>query len=237
MMGTIKLFIDIDNKTNLFNVDNNSLLSVDNIFKLIQRDKNEYFFTVSYNGDKILTDKVLDNLKNEDNIELRIKLNKRMKGGFGIAMFAILIFPMIFIGTAFVRLGDVLGNFFKLIGEVISIIPLIFDPPKLMNDILFATSFGINSVFKTLTKSITGSSSPEDETAERGPFGVDESAPQKCISPTFSTILLLIICPPLAILYKLGFWAGFISSIICGVMCVRLYYFPGLLFAILHVLC
>ena len=49
-------------------------------------------FTVSYNGEKILTDKLLDTIKNEDNIELRIKLNKRMKGGFGIIMFTP-IFP------------------------------------------------------------------------------------------------------------------------------------------------
>ena len=82
MTGTIKLFIDIDNKTNLFNVDNNNLLSVGNIFKLIQRDKNEYFFTVSYNGEKILTDKLLDTIKNEDNIELRIKLNKKNERWF-----------------------------------------------------------------------------------------------------------------------------------------------------------
>ena len=51
------------------------------------------------------------------------------------------------------------------------------------------------------------------------------------------SILLLIICPPLAIFFKLGFLKGFISAIICGVLCVKLYYFPGLLFAILHVLC
>jgi hypothetical protein len=238
MIETIKIIID--EKPYLFNVKNRPILRLSDINKLIKRNPNNYFLTVSYKGEKILTDEILKSIFDRENdiIELQIKLNNKLKGGFGIAMFAILIFPMIFIGTAFARLGEVLDKFFKIIGDIINIIPLIFDPPKLMNDILFATTFGINSVFKTVTTSIKdGSKTPEDETAERGVWGVDKSAPQKCLDPTFSTIILLIICPPLAILYKLGFMPGLVSSIICGVLCVKLYYFPGLLFAILHVLC
>ena len=75
-------------------------------------------------------------------------------------------------------------------------IPVIFDPPTLMNDILFAVTYGINQIFKSSTTSIKdGSKTPEDDTAEGGPFGIDATAPQKCISPTFTTIILLIICP------------------------------------------
>ena len=116
-------------------------------------------------------------------------------------------------------------------------VPLIFDPPALMNDIMFAVTFGINKVFQFAMESIKGSREPEDDDAEKGPFGVKNSENIKCMNPSFSTILLLIICPPLAIFFKLGFLKGFISAIICGVLCVKLYYFPGLLFAILHVLC
>ena len=110
--------------------------------------------------------------------------------------------------------------------------------------VAFATSerilsekFGINKVFQFAMESIKGSREPEDDDAAKGPFGVKNSENIKCMDPSFTTILLLIVCPPLAIFFKLGFLKGFISAIICGVLCVKLYYFPGLLFAILHVLC
>ena len=82
-----------------------------------------------------------------------------------------------------------------------------------------------------------GFSEPEDEDAEKGPFSLTGSDAKTCMSPTYSTLFLLVLCPPLAIIYKIGFWKGFVSAIICGVLCVKLFYFPGLLFAILHVLC
>ena len=175
-------------------------------------------------------------------------VSKRLKGGWLLpppviilAIFA-LLFPLL---KPIAIIVQVVVSFFELLGYaidfmvlMIDIIPLIFDPPTLMNDILFAVTYGINQVFQSTTTSIKdGSKNPEEEGGPRGPMDIDESVPQKCISPTFTTIILLIICPPLAILFKLGFWAGFISSIICGVLCVKLYYFPGLLFAILHVLC
>ena len=137
--------------------------------------------------------------------------------------------------TAFFKILKVFGELFE---SIIDIIPVIFDPPRLMDDILFAVTFGINKVFSVSSESAGGmASSPEDETEGSGIFDIDEKTPSKCIDPTFTTILLLLICPPLAILLKAGFLAGFVSSIICGVLCVKLYYFPGLLFAILHVLC
>ena len=94
-------------------------------------------------------------------------------------------------------------------------------------------------MFKAMSESASGlTSKPEDDEAGGGAtFDLDKETPKKCMSPTFTTILMLIICPPLAIFLKLGFWKGFVSAIICGVLCVKLFYFPGLLFAILHVLC
>ena len=129
-------------------------------------------------------------------------------------------------------------KFFSLFEDVVLMIPVIFDPSRLIDDILYAVTFSINQVFISASGSAGGmASSPEDETEGSGIFDIDEKTPSKCIDPTFTTILLLLICPPLAILLKAGFLAGFVSSIICGVLCVKLYYFPGLLFAILHVLC
>ena len=138
----------------------------------------------------------------------------------------------------FIALFKIIVVFFELFISAMKIIPVIFDPPRLMDDIMFAVSFGLNTIFKKFGESASsGVNNPEDENAEKGPFGVKNKKEAKCIDPTFSTILLLIICPPMAIFMKLGFLKGFVSAIICGVLCVKLFYFPGLLFAILHVLC
>ncbi len=187
---------------------------------------------------------IRDLLEEDDTLFISLKL----KGGFLLpppliilAIFALLIplaKPLSIIVQTVVAFFDILGSVIDLIDLVIDMVPLIFDPARLIDDILFAVTFGINKMFSVTSESAGGmASSPEDDSEGSGPFDLNKETKTKCIDPTFTTILLLILCPPLAILLKLGFLAGFVSSIICGVLCVKLYYFPGLLFAILHVLC
>ncbi len=215
---------EIDEYTNLSN------LKLDIIRKFNLDCLSKDFFLKETKTGKLLTNNLLNELT--DKIELDIIF--KLKGGVidGIVKMLMGIIKM------FTSLYKILKVFFDLIGYAFDMIPVIFDPPALMNDVLFAVTYGINQVFKSTTTSVKdGANSPEDETGPRGPFDIDATAPKKCIDPTLTTIILLIICPPLAIIYKLGFMAGLVSSIICGVLCVKLYYFPGLLFAILHVLC
>ena len=241
-MCSIKLIIDIDKQLYKINIPR-SELTLDNIKSKIQSElendkvKTDYYLTILSPYEKILTERLIEDIL-DTNDTLNIKVNNKLKGGFGIAMFAVLIFPMIFIGRGFSRLGEVIETFFGLLFNFLEMIPLIFDPPRLMDDILFAVSFSINTLFGKVGEAVSsGANSPEDENKPKGPFGVENKKEAKCIDPTFSTILLLIICPPMAIFMKLGFFRGIVSAIICGVLCVKLYYFPGLLFAILHVLC
>ena len=84
----------------------------------------------------------------------------------------------------------------------------------------------------------TDAEKPKEEPSESGPFGVSKRDNNKtCIPPTMATLIMLVLCPPLSIFYKFSFWEGIIPAIVCGVLCVKLYYFPGLLFASLMVLC
>ena len=241
-MCSIKLIIDVDKKIYKFNVSSENLTVANIKNKLeselnISKDNRDFYLTIINPYEKLLTNQVLDDLTKSTN-NLYIKVNRKLKGGFGIAMFAALIFPMIFIGKGFFRLGEVIETFFGLLFNFLEMIPLIFDPPRLMDDIMFAVSFSINTLFGKVGEAVSSSANkPKDENKPEGPFGVTNKKQAKCIDPTFSTILLLIICPPMAIFMKLGFLRGIVSAIICGVLCVKLFYFPGLLFAILHVLC
>mgnify|MGYP001179767244 CR=1 FL=1 len=73
---------------------------------------------------------------------------------------------------------------------------------------------------------------------ESGPMGLNKREKEKiCMPPTLTHVIFLIICPPLAIFFKYDFFTAIIPVIICGVLCVKLYYFPGLLFATLMTLC
>lgn len=220
----------------------------DVLFKLKSKIVKEFKLTnsikdltliVKLNTTKILTNNIIYKLSNE-NKPINLDLLVKQRGGLGIVMFGIIVMPIIIIGIAFSRGGDVLSDFIDLLINTFEILPLIFDPPRLIDDVLFAITSSIKIIFSKFSSDVTNlGSSPEDDTQESGPFGVSNTNRNAftCMDPTWSTLLLLIICPPLAIIYKLGFAAGFISSIICGVLCVRLFYFPGLLFAILHVLC
>jgi hypothetical protein len=200
--------------------------------------KDDISLLVKAPTEKILTEKLFNDTKDKcNNLEVEVLL--KAKGGIGIAMFAVIVFPIIVIGIAFAAAGDVVNDFIDLLISTFEIIPLIFDPPKLIDDVLFAITSSISIVFGRFGGDMKNlASSPEDDTQEQGPFGVSNANRNAftCMDPSWSTIALLVICPPLAIIYKLGA-AGLISSIICGVLCVKLYYFPGLLFAILHVLC
>jgi uncharacterized membrane protein YqaE (UPF0057 family) len=214
--------ININKSTTLLSIKR----EVVNTFKL--KINPECLFLITNTG-QLLTDY---NICNVSTLDVNIKL----KGGFIDALFNMLfgIVKLIF------SLFKVIGFFITSFISVLEMLPLIFDPPRLIDDILFAITSSLNMVFKKMGGDVKNLvSSPEDDALEKGPFGVSNETQTAftCMDPSWSMIMLLIICPPLAIIYKLGFGPGFISSIICGVLCVKLFYFPGLLFAILHVLC
>ena len=198
-------------------------------------NKNKYNLLLTCNN-KILNEKTICSCKS-DNLDV-IAINKNI-GGVAVAMFGILVWPIYIISKNFLRIGELIGKMFEMLAKLIEVFFLIFKPDVLIDDILFAVTYSINEMMKGMSDAVSnGFSEPEDEDAEKGPFAMTESDEAKtCMSPTYSTIFLLILCPPLAIIYKIGFWKGFVSAIICGVLCVKLFYFPGLLFAILHVLC
>ena len=61
-----------------------------------------------------------------------------------------------------------------------------------------------------------------------------DKSKEECISPSYLEIMLLILCPPLAILVRKGLKA-FITILIASIL-TYMYYFPGLIFASLHIL-
>ena len=154
-------------------------------------------------------------------------------------MFDALFSPLFDIGKGFLKMLEAVLKVIEIFGKVFEAIPTIFEPSKLIDDILYGISYGITKVFSGLVSSLDTEKNPQDKEPgddDINPFDVSKSKDNICVPPTLVNTLLLLLCPPLAIFIKHGM-SGLISTIICGVLCVKLYYFPGLIFAALHVLC
>ena len=222
--------------------------SIENKYETDLFEKSYYITWIS----KIITKSNWDSLKYCicDNDTLFI--NNRLKGGLiplpvGIIITIGLIFgilgpiitPILDILKAVIGFAKLLYDVIMLMFKMLEMIPLIFDPPKLIDDVIFAVSYSINTVISKMgTSGNTTKIDNSDDKENAGPFGVSKRERNPiCIQPTIASLIMLILCPPLAIFYKYSFAKGFIPAIVCGVLCVKLYYFPGLLFAALMVLC
>ena len=160
-----------------------------------------------------------------------------VKEHFALDPFKVFLDPIKAIGKGFIQIFDIIVKLADILIKALEMIPIIFDPPRLIDDIMYGVTYGINTVMGGVMSSVDPQK-PSEEKQTSGPFGVNKiDKSTVCISPSLSVILLLILCPPLSIFYKYSFIKALIPSIICGVLCVKLYYFPGLLFASLMVLC
>ena len=228
---------NILNKITNINITNNIFKQ-----KFAEQFNNEYYIVwIS----KILTKENWSSINNFISPGDTIFIMNKLKGGIEIDIFEPLFAllkpitqPITHIFNAVIEGVVIIKDLLELLFNAIELIPLIFDPAKLIDDIMFGITYGINTAMGGVMGSIDPKK-PEEEKQTSGLFDVNtkKDTSTVCISPSLSVILLLILCPPLAIFYKYSFIKAIIPSIICGVLCVKLYYFPGLLFATLMVLC
>ena len=59
---------------------------------------------------------------------------------------------------------------------------------------------------------------------------------KKCVPPTLFRLIIMILCPPLGLFLHLGL-RGWLHVLIATFLTVFCFYFPGLLYVVLHVLC
>ena len=167
----------------------------------------------------------------------------------GGGIFAPVIAPIKAIANGIVKLGEIAGLLAEVVINIIKLIPNIFKPDKLLNDVIYGTTMGINSMLTSLMNKINNiGTSPENKNADGsgGIFGIDDASKSICTKPTFINLIILVLCPPLALylhlgkggIYGIAPWIyAIFMVIICSGMTYYMYYFPGFLFAALHVLC
>ena len=167
----------------------------------------------------------------------------------GGGIFGPIIAPIKAIASGIANLGEMAGLLVEVIINIIKLIPNIFNPNKLLNDVIYGTTIGINSMITAIMDKIGNiGTSGEDKDADGtgGIFGIEDASKAVCSSPTWINLLILVLCPPLALYLQLGKggiygFAAWIYTIfmiiVCSGMTYYMYYFPGFLFAALHVMC
>ena len=129
----------------------------------------------------------------------------------------------------------------------------IFDLPKLINDVVSGVFVSLTVVFKAIfdliaPRNIIKKGIPKDKNEAGGFFGFSKakkngkyvnpltSNDRKCFPPTLARLTLMVICPPFALFTHVGLRRWY-YIVICALLTVYGYYFPGLLYAALHILC
>ena len=151
-----------------------------------------------------------------------------------------------------------------LIFLVINIPPLIeaafdiFNPTKLINDIIGGSTAAIMLVVRRIGDIFNPRSylatnpheSMEKQKSKEDLFGATPEVDpktgkfinpmntkgKKCLPPTIARMVIMILCPPFAMFLNSGFSAWF-PILICSLLTVYCFYFPGLIYATLHLLC
>ena len=162
--------------------------------------------------------------------------------------------PLSAIATACIKGVELLVIFLEFIPKMFSAAMDIFNPTKLMNDIIGGTVASISLVFSRIMDLINprtyfGSDPKADFGEKEDIFGKKpekdsngkyinpmKSKGKKCMPPTLARMLILMLCPPFALFLHLGL-SGWVSIILCSVLTIYGYYFPGLIYATLHILC
>ena len=146
--------------------------------------------------------------------------------------------PVVDIGVFLVKLVTLILELLKMAPKLPSLLTILTDPIKVIKDIVFGISTGIYMIFDAVIDMLFGDiRKAMGISTEQGSNDGDQnsSKQKKCIPPSVTKLLLLILCPPLALLLERG-----IHSILYVFICCILtyfYYFPGLIYASLYILC
>ena len=144
--------------------------------------------------------------------------------------------PIITIGKVFVSLQEACKKILEIFIKILDLIMSLFQPDKLINDIIYAFTTGITTMITAFISNILNIFSEQNKTSNNDNDIYSKNNKLVCTNPTLLNLIILIACPPLAILRSKGIRA-FLLILICGFMTYYMYYFPGLLFAALHIMC
>lgn len=220
-MDSIQIFIKLyNNKTKIKNISKNT--KIENIIKELNLDNSYLVF-----NNKILSKNKNLNYYNIQNNDVLFE-NRRIKGG----IFTTIVKALVKIVEFFILILTYLDDFIMIFVKLVEIIPLIFNPKKFIDDIIFGITYAIKTV-------VGGMISSMDDGTKKNPDEKEpDNVPKVCVPPSLFNLIVLLICPPLALMmHNGGSFEGIFLVVVDAILTVWCYYFPGLIFAALHILC
>ena len=149
-----------------------------------------------------------------------------------------MIDPLIDLANAFVTLGEMIVSILTIFPKLLSLFTIFTDPIKVIKDIVFGISTGIYMIFDAVIDMLFGDIRRSmGISTEQGSNDGDQNSSKhkKCMPPSVTKLILLILCPPLALLLERGIHS-ILYVFICSIL-TYFYYFPGLIYASLYILC
>ncbi len=128
---------------------------------------------------------------------------------------------------------EIILKLIKAFPKFLSIFTYILDPTKLVNDILFSIVTGAKMIYDATIGYLIGSFLKIFYFDKMNPESKKKGG-KTCFKKSLLNILILMLCPPLAIFMKEGF-ASLLYVIIASLL-TYFYYFPGLIYSCLYIL-
>ena len=136
------------------------------------------------------------------------------------------------------KLPIFLKDIILMMPKLLSLFAIFTDPGKIIKDIMFGLFTGVYMVAEATLDMMFGDirrafGGEVENGGNEGTMG--DGANAKCIPPSMVKLLLMVLCPPLALMLQVGI-GGLFYVIICSLL-TYFFYFPGLIYASLYVLC
>tara|TARA_Y100000590_G_scaffold1649_1_gene2071 strand:- start:25021 stop:25560 length:540 start_codon:yes stop_codon:yes gene_type:complete len=158
--------------------------------------------------------------------------------------------PVVTIVEAVLKVISIVIVLITWIPELVKLAAEVLNPVKLVNDGItgFFLSFKIlfSSIYDSVKDVISSPKYNKCKDNGSGLFGIkrpkDDKGKiigtngKKCVPPTLFRLIVMILCPPLGLFLHLGL-KGWLHVLIATFLTVFCFYFPGLLYVVLHVLC
>jgi len=142
--------------------------------------------------------------------------------------------PTIGILKTVVVILTLLLELLKLIPRLFESIAMLADPGKIIKDAVFGFKTGLYLIFNSILDMTMGSFADNFKHNLETNTNGERKDKEACVKPTFLEVIILILCPPLAIFIRKGM-KGFLTILVTTIL-TCFYYFPGVLFASLHIL-
>jgi len=140
--------------------------------------------------------------------------------------------PIVSVGKAIVALIHLLLELIKVAPKIVSLFEMFTDPAKIIMDALYGIKVGVimifDAIFGNLFRLIASPFiKPKPETKKNG-------NKKTCLTTRIVQMIVLVLCPPLAIFMKKGITSFF--YVVIASFLTYFYYFPGLLYSSMYVL-